>query len=61
MTTRGSFATARAIATAHLKEAPLDLTLQFISWDLEISGSCTFHFVYSVDGFTSFPAYGLVK
>jgi len=41
--------------------SPLDLTLQFISWDLEISGSCTFHFVYTVDGFTSFPTYGLVK
>jgi Flp pilus assembly protein TadG len=40
---------------------PLELTLQFISWDLEINGSCTFHFIYSVDGFTSFPTYGLVK
>lgn len=40
---------------------PLLLTLQFISWDLEINGSCTFDFLYSVDGFTNFPAYGLVK
>ena len=40
---------------------PLLLTLQFISWDLEINGSCTFDFVYSVDGFTNFPAYGLVQ
>jgi hypothetical protein len=40
---------------------PLELTLQFISWDLEINGSCTFHFIYSVDGFANFPAYGLVQ
>jgi len=40
---------------------PLELALQFISWDLEINGSCTFHFIYSVDGFANFPAYGLVQ
>ena len=39
----------------------LDLALQFISWDLLIDGSCTFHFIYSADNFTQFPAYGLVK
>ncbi|HYN69093.1 MAG TPA: hypothetical protein VEX41_02660, partial [Candidatus Eisenbacteria bacterium] len=40
---------------------PLDLTLQFISWDLFISGSCTFNFLYNVEGFTDFPVYGLIR
>jgi len=40
---------------------PLDLTLQFISWDLEISGSCTFHFIYNVNDLAFAPVYGLVQ
>jgi hypothetical protein len=40
---------------------PLDLTLQFISWDLSISGSCYYNFLYNVNNFAQFPAYGLVE
>jgi len=36
------------------------LTLQFIVWDLEISGNATFHFVYEGDEFVTPPDYGLV-
>ena len=39
----------------------LDLTLQFISWDLGITGSCAYNFLYNVNAFATFPAYGLVK
>jgi Flp pilus assembly protein TadG len=40
---------------------PLDLTLQFISWDLSITGSCYYNFLYNVNSFAQFPAYGLVQ
>jgi hypothetical protein len=40
---------------------PLDLTLQFISWDLSITGSCYYNFLYNVNNFAQFPAYGLVE
>jgi hypothetical protein len=36
------------------------LTLQFIVWDLEISGNATFHFVYEGDEFVTPPDYGLI-
>jgi hypothetical protein len=35
-------------------------TLQFIVWDLEISGNATFHFVYDGDEFVTPPDYGLI-
>jgi Flp pilus assembly protein TadG len=40
---------------------PLDLTLQFISWDLAITGSCYYNFLYNVNNFVQFPAYGLIQ
>jgi hypothetical protein len=40
---------------------PLDLTLQFISWDLSITGSCYYNFLYNVNSFAQFPAYGLIQ
>lgn len=40
---------------------PLDLTLQFISWDLSITGSCYYNFLYNVNNFVQFPAYGLIQ
>ncbi len=40
---------------------PLDLTLQFITWDLSITGSCSYNFVYNVNNFAQFPAYGLIQ
>jgi Flp pilus assembly protein TadG len=39
----------------------LDLSLQFISWDLSIQGSCTFHFIYNIGDLAFAPAYGLVQ
>lgn len=36
------------------------LTLQFIVWDLELSGNSTFHFVYKGDEFVTPPDYGLI-
>jgi hypothetical protein len=38
----------------------ITLTLQFIVWDLEISGNATFHFVYAGDEFVTPPDYGLI-
>jgi Flp pilus assembly protein TadG len=40
---------------------PLDLTLQFITWDLSITGSCNYNFLYNVNSFAQFPAYGLIQ
>jgi hypothetical protein len=40
---------------------PIDLTLQFITWDLSITGSCNYNFVYNVASFATFPAYGLIQ
>jgi hypothetical protein len=39
----------------------ITLTLQFIVWDLEISGNATFHFVYDGSEFTRPPDYGLIE
>jgi Flp pilus assembly protein TadG len=40
---------------------PLDMTLQFITWDLSITGSCNYNFLYNVNNFAQFPAYGLIQ
>jgi len=39
----------------------LKLTLQFIVWDLELSGNSTFHFVYDGNEFVVPPDYGLTE
>jgi hypothetical protein len=39
----------------------IDLTLQFIVWDLELYGNSSFHFRYNADKFTSLLAYGLIE
>jgi hypothetical protein len=39
----------------------LKLTLQFIIWDLELSGNSTFHFVYDGNEFVVPPSYGLTQ
>lgn len=39
----------------------LNLTLQFIVWDLELSGNATFHFVYDGNEFVVPPSYGLTE
>jgi Flp pilus assembly protein TadG len=39
----------------------LKLTLQFIVWDLELSGNATFHFVYDGNEFVVPPDYGLTE
>jgi Flp pilus assembly protein TadG len=39
----------------------LNLTLQFIIWDLELSGNATFHFVYDGNEFVVPPDYGLTE
>lgn len=39
----------------------LNLTLQFIVWDLELSGNSTFHFVYDGNEFVVPPDYGLTE
>jgi hypothetical protein len=39
----------------------LNLTLQFIIWDLELSGNATFHFVYDGNEFVVPPSYGLTQ
>jgi len=41
--------------------SPLDLTLQFISWDLFISGSCSYNFLYRANSFATPTSYGLVR
>lgn len=39
----------------------IDLTLQFISWDLELYGNSNFYFRYSADAFARLLDYGLVE
>jgi hypothetical protein len=39
----------------------INLTLQFIVWDMELSGNSTFHFVYDGDEFVVPPSYGLTE
>jgi hypothetical protein len=39
----------------------LDLTLQFITWDMQIQGNSQFHFHYSTDNFAKPILYGLVE
>jgi hypothetical protein len=39
----------------------IDLTLQFITWDLELSGNSSFHFRYNEDEFARPLDYGLVE
>lgn len=39
----------------------LDLTLQFISWDMQIQGNASFHFFYNSASFAKPLAYGLVQ
>jgi hypothetical protein len=39
----------------------LNLTLQFIVWDMELSGNSTFHFVYDGNEFVVPPSYGLTQ
>jgi hypothetical protein len=41
--------------------ATITLVLQFIAWDMEISGNATFHFVYDGNEFTEPPDYGLIE
>jgi hypothetical protein len=38
-----------------------NITLQFITWDLEMSGNSTFHFFYNADEFAKPTDYGLVQ
>jgi len=39
----------------------VDLTLQFIAWDLNLSGNASFHFVYRDDAFPKPLDYGLIQ
>ena len=39
----------------------VDLLLQFISYDLEMSGNSAFHFFYSDDEFAKWKEYGLIQ
>jgi len=39
----------------------VDLTLQFVSYDLLISGSCTYTFIYRANQFATTTTYGLVR
>jgi hypothetical protein len=39
----------------------INITLQFISWDLQFNGNIGFHFFYQSDAFASNTAYGLVR
>jgi hypothetical protein len=39
----------------------VDVTMQFISWDLQFSGNIGFHFFYSSDAFPKLKDYGLIK
>jgi hypothetical protein len=39
----------------------VDVTLQFISWDLSFNGNIGFHFFYQSDAFTRPMDYGLIK
>jgi hypothetical protein len=38
----------------------VDLTLQFVSYDLQISGSCSYTFRYRTNSFATPSSYGLV-
>ena len=40
---------------------PVDLTLQFVSWDLELSGNSSFYFRYNANAFTRPLDYGLIE
>jgi hypothetical protein len=39
----------------------VDVTLQFISWDLQFNGNIGFHFFYQSDSFAKGQDYGLIK
>lgn len=39
----------------------VDLTLQFITWDLELYGNSSFHFAYNADEFPKLLDYGLIE
>jgi hypothetical protein len=39
----------------------VDLTLQFITWDLELYGNSSFHFRYNADEFPTLLDYGLIE
>lgn len=39
----------------------VDVTLQFVSWDLEIQGNAAFHFFYADSEFVRLTEYGLVE
>ena len=39
----------------------LDVTLQFISWDLQFNGNIGFHFYYQSEAFAKPTDYGLVQ
>jgi Putative Flp pilus-assembly TadE/G-like len=39
----------------------VDLTLQFIVWDLNLSGNASFYFRYSAEAFARPPDYGLIE
>jgi Flp pilus assembly protein TadG len=39
----------------------VDVTLQFISWDLTFNGNISFHFFYQSDAFAKAMDYGLIK
>lgn len=39
----------------------VDLTIQFIAWDLELGGNASFHFIYDANFFATPTAYGLIE
>lgn len=39
----------------------VDLTLQYIVWDLNLSGNANFHFRYSAEAFARLTNYGLIE
>jgi hypothetical protein len=39
----------------------VDMTLQFITWDMELYGNSSFHFRYQADQFTKLLDYGLIE
>ena len=44
-----------------LEEGATDVTLQFVSWDLELSGTSSFIFRYRTEKFAKPTDYGLIK
>jgi hypothetical protein len=38
-----------------------DLTLQFIVWDLDLSGNASFHFIFNANEFPTNLDYGLTQ